>query len=267
MKFILRNLQTEFIKAQQTLVYWLMVICPLILVGLVFLIYNADNADFTKEMAKSKENPWLKFYQIHYQMLVILFLPLYVAMFNNLLYTKEHQYKMWKHLYSLPVPKWSVFVAKSLFSLLLLFATFLIFAILLTGSGYLLSAIYPKFTFNNHNPLIINHLGLLLRLFVASLAMWAIHNWLSLRFGSFALSIGMAILSVVLTPIVLQSGERLGNWIYVYPYTYALASIKDITKSALIWNFTDKPILLGFGVALVVSILGYWEYRRKAISA
>jgi hypothetical protein len=267
MKYILRSLQTEFIKAKGTLVYWLMVICPLILVGLVFLIFNADSADLIKQMAKSKENPWLKFYQIHYQMLVILFLPLFVAMFNNLLYTKEHQYKTWKHLYALPVPKWSVFAAKSLFSLVLLFTTFLIFAVLLTGSGYLLNLLYPKYTFTTYNPLVINHLGLLLRLFTATLAIWAIHNWLSLRFGSFALSIGLAILSVVVTPIVLQSGNRLGNWVYMYPYTYALASLKDMTKTAVIWNFTDTPILLSVGVAVAASVLGYWEYRRKAISA
>jgi hypothetical protein len=266
MKYILRNLKTEFIKAQGTLVYWLMLICPLILASLVFLIFNADSADLIKEMSKSKANPWLKFYLLHYQILVALFLPLYVAMFNNLLYTKEHQYKTWKHLYALPVPKWSVFVAKSIFSLLLLLATFVIFLILMTISGYTLSAMYPQFKFRNYDMMLFNHIGLMFRLFIATGAMWAIHNWLSLRFGSFALSIGLAILSVVITPILLQGSAKIGHWIFVYPYTYTLLAIKDISKSAEIWNFTDTPILLSLTILVVVSCLGYWEYRRKAIS-
>jgi hypothetical protein len=267
MKYVLGNLRAEFIKSQRTLVYWLMILCPLILVGLVFLIFNADNKDFAKNMAKSKDNPWGGFYQMHYQVLVMLFLPLYIAMANNLLYAKEHQYKMWKQLYALPVPKWSVFVAKSLFSIGSLFISFLIFAILIMISGYWLNYIYPQFTLNRHDNLFWNHIGLMLRLFVAAWGIWAIHNWLSLRFGNFALSIGVAILSVVLTPIALQSFGKIGNWIYVYPYTYAILSLKSPVNTQAVRDFTQPPILLGIGVALLFSTLGYWEYRRKAISA
>jgi lantibiotic transport system permease protein len=265
MKYILKNLRAEFIKSQRTLVYWLMILCPLILAGLVFLIFNADNQDMTKAMTKSKENPWVKFYQIHYQILCVLFLPLYIAMANNLIYAKEHQFKMWKHLYALPVPKWSVFVAKSLFSLITLSISFLIYALLIMFSGYLLNYIYPKFIFNQHNLLFFNHLALMLRLFIGALGVWAIHNWLSLRFGNFALSIGIAILSVVITPIVLQSGDKLGSWMFVYPYIYSLSVFQNPNDTKAVWDFTQTPILLSMGVAVVFSVIGYLEYKRKAI--
>ena len=180
-----------------------------------------------------------------------------------MLYAREHQGNMWKHLYALPVPRWSVFGAKSVYSVLLLLVSFVSFIIFLTVSGYLVDWVKPIYKFSTHDNLLGKHLMLSFRVFIAGLGIWAIHNWLSLRFKGVGISMGIAIASIVVTPLVMMGEGQLKNWIYLYPYLYAFKASLDFESSKELFSLAQPEVYGSLIYFVAFLFLGYWEYSRN----
>jgi lantibiotic transport system permease protein len=265
MLYLLKGIQTEWIKTRQTFVILYVVLCPLLLSVLTFLAFALRTISINpEEGAKIPDiNYWEMFISGGYATLSYLFLPLFIVLLNTMLYAREHQGNMWKHLYALPVPRWSVFGAKSLYSVILLAVSFVLFIVFLTIAGYLVDFVNPFYKFSTHDNLLGKHLTISVRIFIGGLGIWAIHNWLSLRFKGVGVSMGLAIASIVVTPLVLMGESRMGDWIYVYPYLHAFKASGDFFKSDTLYNFVQLETIGSLCYFLVFLFLGYWEYSRN----
>ena len=162
---LVRELKSDFIKYRGTLVYWLMVLCPFAIAFLVFLASSMGPAKSLTEAIAKGENPWNHYIITHYRVITIFFFPLYIAMINGMIYAREHRHNAWKHIYTLPVPRWSIEVSKSLFSLIITFSTLIIFSLFIVLSGYLLSIVKPEINMMKYNPLFGFNLFIAIKVF------------------------------------------------------------------------------------------------------
>jgi lantibiotic transport system permease protein len=265
MHYLWRGLQTEWLKTRRTFIVWYVILCPIFLTGILFLVYA--NNPFFAEQASNLEadiNFWDQLITGGYIALSNLFLVLFITLLNTMLYAREHQGNMWKHLYSLPVPRWSVFASKSLFGILLIAFSIAWYVALINLVGYSLDFVRPVFKFATHDNMLGAHLLLAFRMFLSSLGIWAIHNWLSLRFKGMGLSMGIAIVSIVVTPFMIAGKGYLKNWAYCYPYTYPYETILDFMaqheKTTVFWQAETYGSLF---CMVAFTLLGYWEYNRN----
>ncbi|EAY27144.1 ABC transporter permease [Microscilla marina] len=260
MLHLIRELKAEFIKYRGTLVYWLMILCPFAIAFLLFLGMSMGTSKLVANAVAKGKNPWEVFITVHYRVLGIFFLPLYIAMVNGMIYAREHRHNTWKHLYTLPIPGWSIELSKNIFSLLINFTTVLIFALYIFLSGYIISLIKPHMNFMDYNPMIAFNLLMALKIFLASFSIWVLHNWLARRFSNFGLNIGVALLGVVSAGLMLQ------GWKHVQYFLYALPIVSVIDAKNMHTLFTH-PVLLSIISGSVVWVISFWEVQRRKVKA
>jgi hypothetical protein len=261
MFFLFRGLQTEWIKARRSFILIYIVLCPFLLATLMFLMFYFRSHADAKEMINF--NFWGMLLIAAYSALAYLFLPMFIVLLNVMLYAREHQGNMWKHLYALPIPRWSVYGAKSLFGVLLLVVSFLLFFVFVISVGYLMDIVKPIYRFSTSDMLIKQHFVVCMRILIGSLGIWAIHNWLSLRFKGVGISMGIAIVSIVATPLVMMGATKMGNWRFLYPYICSFEATLDMQAGKALYDWWQPETWSSLAYALIFLVLGYWEYSRN----
>ncbi len=258
--YLLRELKTEFSKYRHTMVYWLMVLCPFAIALFVFVINQwTTPQDFIKAINEGK-NPWQTYIVIHYRVITILLLPLYVAMMSGVIYGREHRNNTWKHLYTLPIPQWSIELSKHIFSLIILMLTLLIFAGFIVLSGYVISAVNPKLNLAQFDNQWKFNLLMAAKVFLSIISIWVIHNWIGRRFSNIGYNIGLGLIGVVSSSILIQ------GWKYVKYYPYAFPSIEVLNKKDIHILFTT-PVQYSLIVGLVLWVISFWDIHRRTIRA
>jgi len=258
--YLLRELKAEFSKYRHTMVYWLMVLCPLAIAFFVFVINNWTMPTSLTQLIEKGKNPWEMYIIIHYRVMSIMLLPLYIAMMTGVIYGREHRNNTWKHLYTLPIPQWSIELSKNIFSLLILMFTLLIYAGFVVLSGYVLSMTNPKMNLAQFD----NHFGFNLlmacKVFLSMISIWAVHNWVGRRFSSFGYNIGLGLVGVISAGVLIQ------GWKYVkyYPYAFPALSVLD---NQSIHTLFSQPIVYSLIVGAVFWVLGFWDIHRRTIRA
>lgn len=255
-----KELKSEFTKYRGTLVYWLMVLCPFAIAFLLFLGMSLGSPKPLTDAIAKGENPWHRYIVTHYRVLAVFFFPLYVAMLNGMIYAREHRHNTWKHIYTLPIPTWKIEISKNLFSLLITFLTLIIYSLFIPLSGYILSLVKPSMPMMKYNPLFAFNLFTAVKLFFASIGIWAVHNWLARRFTNFGINIGVSLIGVVSAGILLQ------GWKYVMYYLYAVPAVSMLDKEGEHTMFT-QTVVLSLIVGLVVWAISFWDIQRKKVKA
>src|ERR1043165_8785461 len=103
---LLRALHAELLKLKRTLAFRVVFVLPL-LIGLLqfFLILR------TKTFQRGF-NLWQTHPTNSFEIWAVFMMPLLIALVTALLNGIEHSDKQWKHLFALPVPRYTVYFAK-----------------------------------------------------------------------------------------------------------------------------------------------------------
>src|SRR4029078_8642962 len=103
---LIRALNAELLKLKRTLAFRVVFVLPLLIAVLQFFIL----------LRKKKSAPGFNLWQTHgtnsFQIWAVFMMPLLIALVTALLNGIEHSDKQWKHLFALPVPRYSVYFAK-----------------------------------------------------------------------------------------------------------------------------------------------------------
>src|SRR5579875_1148033 len=105
----LRSLRSEFYKSRKTLGFWCAIVLPFIICLLVtWGTYNHSEhlAPFPPVLQ------WLTLAGSIINVMGILLLPFFIIFVSYSVNNIEHKAETWKTLFSLPLPKWSVYTAK-----------------------------------------------------------------------------------------------------------------------------------------------------------
>nr|WP_294793585.1 ABC transporter permease [uncultured Mucilaginibacter sp.] len=147
MKGFILSLRSEFYKSRNTLGFWAAILLPVIITSLVSIGFYAES----HRMAKAPGFLlWMQFSGAIFNVMGALLLPMLVVFIAYSVNSIEHRADTWKTLFSLPIPKWSVYSAKFFYALSLLFLSLLLFAVLTIGLGNLLGVLKPELKFADY---------------------------------------------------------------------------------------------------------------------
>jgi hypothetical protein len=217
-KFLLRTVHSEWSKSRKTFIPWLCILAPVLHAALIYLtLYHAGNS-----IIQPGENVWDALAAQSFQGLYMIFYPLAACILVSLIFQTDHQANMWKHLYALPLPRWSIYTAKSLFAFLLIGLCLVFYSLLMPLAISLLSGRYPSWGLNNYiHAAATIFLPTALKGWIASAALCAIQSWISYRFKNFAIPLTFGLGATLVGVIAIQGWKYVGY----YPYAFPLLSI------------------------------------------
>jgi len=214
------------------------------------------------------EQQWFKFSGAFLGVMGSLLIPMLVIFQTFSINNIEHKAEMWKSLFSLPIPKWSLYSAKYLYAVFLNALCITLFATFILASGHLLNYLIPEFKFNQYD---ISSLlfKMHLKLFLASTGILSIQFVFSLLWADFLKPMGIGFLLTVFGIITANLG-----WEYAYtiPYAHPMLALQNIMGQIMkradqqrIFNLMDKEIYVSLIVAGVAFIIGYIIINRRNI--
>jgi len=245
-------LSTEITKLKHTSTLWLSVIFPAIVLILQFIALLDQYSrgipgpfrPLTSEWGIGLRQPWMVW--------TVAIMPILISLEAVGLVSAEHAGKHWKQLYALPIPRWSIFVAKTAVCALLTGVSLLLFSAGVLGLELLRSGL-----FHLHMASAIPW-GLILRIcggaYLASAAVIAVQMWLSMRFAGFAIPVGVA-LACMIAAGTLGRVDLAGWWPWSMPADSLPFGVGHVPASMLV-----SP--LAFSVILV---LGGWRLSRREV--
>ncbi|MBC7777679.1 MAG: ABC transporter permease, partial [Phycisphaerae bacterium] len=173
MLYLRRGLGAELLKYQRTPALLLAIGAPFLIVLLNFCIFYFKGHVFLQP----KKDPWLEFWLNNLYPTTQVLFPLYVILVTVLIHQLEHQAHTMKLIYALPMPKWTVYLGKVILTLFLTALSILLFAFFILLAGKLLGIFKPDLRFGRYDPRLGEGLGIVLRVYLASLAMVALQFW------------------------------------------------------------------------------------------
>ena len=251
--YYLSNTKNEVIKLKGTFAFWLTIISALIFPLLLFIVYLVKHE---KLIPDAGENPWDEFMFKQIKNVIPFLVPMFIVLITSLIIQVEHKSHGIKHLFSLPIPKWSVYFGKLTIVIFSIIVTYIYFFLAIVIFGNLLGVFYPDLGFLDFQPdywRSINMLGMSL---IASLGIVGIQFWMSFRFKNFIVPLGIGMTMVIMGLIISRAPESI-----YFPYSYNVLSISLGENVPLIFGFSSV-IVYSLGCFVVTCILGYLDVKR-----
>ncbi|TKC07622.1 ABC transporter permease [Pedobacter frigoris] len=259
MHALLISLKSEFYKSRKTLAFWAAILLPLLICSLIAFGFFSQSARMSK-VHYPAEALWMMYSGSALSVMGMLILPFYVIFMAFSVNNIEHKNDTWKTLFAQPLNKFSIYAAKYLYAVLLIFICLSLFVLLTYLSGNLLHLLVKGYNFNEVNPL-----GLLskvyLKLFLSSLGILSLQFIASLIWSDFLKPMGIGFIGIIAGIITATKG-----WEYAYliPYSHP-AMVLTATKGKEPQVFFTQEIYSSLVYAAIFFILGYFIVARKSM--
>ena len=262
MRSLYISIYSEFFKSRKTLAFWASILLPLIICSLItFGFYSSS------EKILNLHQPsmilWLRYISAALGVMGILILPFYVIFMAFSVNNIEHKNDTWKSLFAQPLNKFSIYAAKYIFAIILIFLSLFLFCSLTFAFGHLLQLLVPKFNFNQYDPSMIL-IKFYVKLFLSSLGILSIQFILSLLWGDFLKPMGIGFVGTIMGIIAGNVGWK---YAYLIPYSHPSLVLSGSKAAANPSNFPifTNEIYTSLIYASVLFILGYFIVTKKSI--
>lgn len=254
MKYLYNALVAEYIKIRKTLGMWSALIAPFFMVTINFLIfYNRP------ELFESAEkNPWIEFTLFSVNSWSILMMPMFITLLTFYVNYTEHRASGWKFIYSLPLPKLSVYSAKFVISLLIFFVMMLLYYVLNLTAIHALSAIYPNVPFESTDQT-SKLFFYFSKMSMASIGILSIQFFVSLLVHNFIFPIGFGVFATIANAVLMRWEHS-----HYIPYSYPFFSIQGLFGGNQTW-FISEPVILSLLVGAAFFVTGYLAHWKVNI--
>jgi hypothetical protein len=266
MKGFFLSLKSEFYKSRKTLGFWAAILLPLIIVALITIGFYTQ-AD--KMANKPAMMIWFQFASAALGIMGALLLPMFVIFLAYSVNSIEHKADTWKTLFSLPISKWSVYSAKYVYGLFLVFLTLLLFALFTAGFGNLLSLLKPELKFSEYH-MEVTLLQIYFKLFLSAIGIFSIQFLLSLIWSDFLKPMGIGFICFIAGVIAVNKG-----WEYVYtiPYAHPMLALKSMMgvhkrgtpPTQIVIDILTHDVYVSLAVGIVVFVAGFFIVQRKSV--
>ena len=248
MSALCRVLRAELLKLHRTLAFWMILIAPAVVLLLTFLMFHERSAFYLK-----MNHPlWQTIQSNTFSLWCILMLPLYVTLQTALLGTLEHTEGRWRNLLALPVSRPLLYFVKLLIPWAMVTLSSYVLTFGTVCAGLALRTLKPELQFPAPLPWsTATHDALLAS--VAGLFLAAIHQWASLRFSSFAASVGFG-MSATIAGFVVVNSAKYGPW---WPWCLG---VQFLSKRP---GATEQALWYAAIGALVLTIAGTIDFSRR----
>jgi ABC-2 type transport system permease protein len=266
MSDLVRATRMEILKLRRTLALWAALLVPLAVI-LMTTALNLSRARGTR-FDPDQPNGWDSLMlDLVLFLWCLIGLPLFVALETALLAGLEHRENTWKHLFALPIARWTIYTAKVLVAAGLVAISSLVLALGTVIEGSIILAVRPDLGLTQPVPW-----GLIFqRSFAfapAVLLMLAVQTWVAVRWRSFTVAMGLGIASTVIGIMLLRSLRNIVST----PRAPLLASIFPWSLPYVVlarqatMHLREIAIVVGLVGGVLVAILGCWEFVRRDVT-
>lgn len=242
---LVRALHAELLKLKRTLAFRVIFVLPLLIALLQFLVILR-----TKTYARGF-NLWQTHPTNSFQIWAVFMMPLLIALVTALLNGIEHSDKQWKHLFALPVPRYSVYFAKLIVAQGLILMSTLVLGVMTVIVGVAGTYLRPELASAGPVP----YVWLARQVAFVWLASWliiAIHTWISMRWSGFPIALGAGIGGTFFA--LFAASASLGKY---YPWLLPMNIFVD--------GRFATALVLGIGGGIVAAVLGCLEFVRRDV--
>jgi hypothetical protein len=253
-QYLGRSLSVEVLKCRRTLVFWLAAGAPF------FMVFLAFNLTFFygEKFIRQGYNPWGYFLYSIRDLWGTFFFPMYIALQSVLLLSIEHQANTWKHVYSLAVPRWTVYFGKLLLGVGLVCCCIFMLYVFTEGAGLLLAVLKPEFGFDKYNVSVVLLRGYS-KMVLAGLGIVAIQHVISFRYPNFLIPAAFGF--AMTTAGVALGGQQVIEYL---PYSFPALALKNdqMTYFPLFnrWVYHSLIVFASVGAG------GYWLTARRVVA-
>ncbi|MEE1946147.1 ABC transporter permease [Pedobacter sp. KR3-3] len=255
------SLSSEFYKSRKTLAFWSAILLPL----LICVLMSWGIISEAKELAN---NPamllWFRYISRIIVVMGAFLLPVLVIYNTYSITNMEYKGDTWKTLFSLPLPKLSIYASKYLYIVFLTFLTMALFCVFIIATGHGIQFIKPELRFGDYNP---NQyiFKFFTKLFLSTIGIISLQFLMNLMWSDFLKPFGIGFLLMIMG--LITSGVK---WRYAdfFPYAYPNLTAQSIMQSKggidKIAIF-DQAIYNSLICGVAVFIIGYFMVARKTI--
>lgn len=254
----MRALSAETLKLRRTMAWKLVWIAPLAVVLLT--LFMASQAPFTTlRRGSAIAEPWKALLRVNLQFWGLLMLPLFVTIETALIAGLDHAENQWKALFARPVARWNVYVAKLAVVVAMAAAGGGLLALGVIGEGLLLHWYDAQLGFGKDGV----PAGLILmqvaRMTALGLLFLTIQHWVSLRWRSFAMAVGVGAVAIVIGFGMLLAAGQYGAWPQYFPWALPMLVVAR--------QQVDLALVMGIagGLAVVAGALGCADFCRREV--
>ncbi len=258
LSYFTKSIKNETLKLKSTFALWLAIISALFIPVIYFFYYLSK---YESLVLPNGVNPWEKFMLEQINGTATLLIPMFIVLITSLIIQVEHKSSAIKYLFSLPVPKWSIYFGKLTVSIGLILFTYLLFFLAMLAAGTIVGLIHDELNFLDYFPNYQKPVKLLFRSFIAVLGMVGIQFWMSFRIKNFIIPLGIGIVLVITGLIIYKAEESL-----YFPYAYSMTSLFPLSiEETSITLWFPKVAILSLIYFLVFSTLGFFSIKRMNI--
>lgn len=234
----------EGLKLRRTLALKLALLMPLLIVVLqsAFVLRAPP--------ARIKAGIW-RVYEQGVAAWAIFLLPLLASLLAVLIQGIEHRENNWKLVYALPTRRWTVHLAKVAVTQMLVAISSMSFVASLILGAVAMHALYPRLPYGTLN--LMPLLERVAAVYVCAGALIAIHVWVSARWNSSTVPLGLGV-GGVLVSIVAANDPLMRFWPWMFPMNSTLDERRAVS------------LVLGVTLGLAVTAAGAWDSYRREIA-
>lgn len=254
---LLRVLHAELLKMKRTAALKMVVIAP----GLIVLLvaFMASQTPFSLLGRNGATDQWARLARIILRFWAFLLLPLYIALQTALLAGLDHSENHWKSLLARPVPRWTLYVAKLIVVAAMTAASTLVLLCGIFAAGAILPRLQAELAFGPPVPwaAIVKDGCQIMGLAFLALT---IQHWVSLRWRSFSVAIGVGILATVVGIFAVAAGQQVGSWPQYFPWSLPMLVLSR--------HPPDIPatLLISAALGLIVTVVGCLDFCQREIT-
>lgn len=250
---LLPLVRSEWLKLKRTPILWLALVSGLTVPVLMTLVYYFN----PEKLIRFSTNPWAELYQIGFNVINLVMIIPYLVLLSAAVHQLEHQSGGWKYLYSLPIPRGGIYLAKIFILVMLAILPVMVFLVSSLLGGQILSVARPYYEFQFY-PSGITQVALnLFHSGIAALGILGIHIWLGFRFKGYIIPIALGLLGFIISIIVFERWD----WAEYFPYSFP-TSLRTDTSISFGLSSVEWRSLVWFGCFVG---LGYLQERKRDV--
>ena len=260
-----RATRVELVKLRRTLALWASMLVPAVVIMMTTAM-NLSRARGTR-FDPDQPNGWESL-----MLDLVLFLwclvglPMFVSLEAALLAGLEHRQNAWKHLFALPIPRWTIYVAKLLVCAGLLCVSSLVLALGTGLQGWLVHVLRPDLGVSLPIPWSV----IMRRSFSfvpAVLFMLAVETWVAIRWRSFTVPVTLGIGGTVVGIMLLRTLKNIASTprgpLLASVFPWSLPYVVIARQGTL--GLRETALLVGLVGGVIAASCGCWEAVHRDV--
>jgi hypothetical protein len=243
---LMRAVSAESLKLKRTLALRLAVLAPLFIVLLQLGVYLARGED----VERAATNPAAGFARGIVTLWTLVFLPFWSTLAASLCASLDHSGNHWEQLFALPVRRWPLYAAKWMIVFALVALSSICLPLFAVAAIEILKQVHAEWR-SAALPWQLLLRGAS-RSCAACLLLISLQCWLSLRWRSFLVALGVGIAGIMSGIILISAPLR---FLSLYPWTAPAAAASP--------HEPLLPLVWGMCAGLAVSVFACWHLALR----